>query len=480
MNLNKLERTFFEDVVNVELEVPIHATLTHQGKDFEIIVVPRIDDKGFFKFDYFNAPEFRPEPTKLDNGRIYSTFVGDEMFGANPDLVDAWRKRTPVKLNLKPSRSPMQFKSIPSLDARVLYVGLHNRGSLGIYNSQAVLGNSPLKVAKFSISTFTDFVNPAKQLSSIGGLDERDRADLQRVSGKLGDGASLALAPSQETVVLDTGDGWKITITKDRIPEGEEVTHTGIVEKVDATEFCIDELGQVMEGVRLFFAFTMVKYCFPSVLMGYDSDQKTIFGEVGKFESDRETPVNWFHHGGEGKRGHVLEHFFPRFWSKWKAHAVELTEAIDCYVTSLAMIRAGILRDSVPKSCGGLEIIAGLILGSAIAHDPTSPIDKVLKCYRIPHRILDSSNNPACSQLCSGLNVVDKKGAALLINVRNYITHPLEKNTITVKLPQHQSLDDDKLYYLYLHDLSQFYFEYLVLRLCAEGVNMHRKLLEAS
>ena len=76
-----------------------------------------------------------------------------------------------------------------------------------------------------------------------------------------------------------------------------------------------------------------------------------------RFGSDRETPVKvWtrFHHvSGVRTMGEHPGELFPyQFWFKWKVHTDEMKEAIDSYVSSLAMRRAGILRDSVAKSCG--------------------------------------------------------------------------------------------------------------------------------
>ena len=480
MKLNKLETTFFKQVLNVELDVPVHGTLTHEGKALEIIVVPTIDDEGYFKLNYFNAPEYHPDPTIQDDGTSHIDFSRDEAFGSHPVLEDAWRKRTAVTLKMKPSMSPFPDfrRRSPSIETRVLYTDLQYRGTLVLHNRQAVLANSPLKSVLFSISSFTDFETPRKQWSSISGISDSDRATLQKVSEKLREGASLAINPAQHFIVLRTGDGWTITLTRDKPLDNETFSHFGTVEKVDGTEYSVSELDHVMEGMRYFFAFTMVKYCFPSVVIGYDRNRNMIFGEAGRFGSDRETPVNWFHHSGEGRWGSILESFFPKFWFKWKVHTDEMKEAIDSYVSSLAMRRAGILRDSVAKSCGGLEIIASLILGNTIRGGAGKKFDKVLKCFGIPHRELNSSDNPVCHQLCLDLNIADNSGARLIADVRNFVIHPLDTDTTSVKLAHNHYLDVDKSYYLYLHDLSQFYFEHLMLRFCGYHTNSYRSLLE--
>ena len=91
MKLNNLETIFFQQVLNAELDVPVQATLSYEEKDLEVIVVPAIDEEGYFKLNYFNAPEYLPEPTVLGNGKSHFTFAMDEAFGAHPVLKEAWQ-----------------------------------------------------------------------------------------------------------------------------------------------------------------------------------------------------------------------------------------------------------------------------------------------------------------------------------------------------------------------------------------------------
>ena len=60
MELKPLEHTFFRDILDVELDVPILATLKCPGKDFDIIVVPEIAPEGYFRMKYFNAQDSDP------------------------------------------------------------------------------------------------------------------------------------------------------------------------------------------------------------------------------------------------------------------------------------------------------------------------------------------------------------------------------------------------------------------------------------
>ena len=476
MQLNRVESLFFDEIINAELDVPIHATVTYQGTPLEMIVVPKIAPEDYFRFEYFNAPACEPETRLGPDGTPYSDLT-NTIFGTHPLLEDAWQKRAHVKLDLKPSQSPIPPRANPTLDARVLYADYGNQGVLVLRTGQVVIRNSLMRRAEFSISGFADFRTPEKQWSSIAGVVSDEDKPLQDTADKLGDGAQITLSPVRHNIFMDTGDGWQIRLTKDEPSSDGAVSHTGVVEKRDGTDFAAEALRDLLEGVRYFFAFTMTEYCFPSVTVGYDGAGRIVYGEPGKFGSRRQNPLNWFHHDMDARWGRVLERFFPRFWRRWQSNKDELIAVIDAYVSSQAMRRAGILRDAVAKSCGGLEIIAGLVLGRTIRNTAKADFDKVLRCYKIPHRHLDANTNPATHQLCSDLNISNNNGACLLVDVRNYVAHPLDKNPV-IKPGYLQHVDGDLAHYIHLHDLSQFYLEHVLLRFCGFAVAHHRQLLE--
>ena len=72
------------------------------------------------------------------------------------------------------------------------------------------------------------------------------------------------------------------------------------------------------------------------------------------------------------------------------------------------------------------------------------------------------------------------RGAYLLSGVRNYVAHPLNPGTPSeFKEKYFKHLDVDPVNCSYLHDLSQFYLEYALLKF--QGSNTgdgHRQLLE--
>ena len=480
MELNRLEGIFFDRILGVELGIPIHATLECAGTSLELIVVPGIAPEGYFRFEYFNALAYRPEPETGPDGTRSIQLTTNQLAGTHPLLEEAWQRHLPVSLEMRPSRPPSRSSDNRKLDVRVLYADHGNRGVLVLHPTQLTLVNAPLHKAEFSISGFTDFRTPQKQWSSIAGIIGDEDKPLQSAAQRLGEGARLTLSAVSHNVTLDTRYGWQITLTRDEEPKDHAVTHTGVVEKRDGTGFEIAELGEVLEGLRYFFAFTLVDYCFPSVIIGYDANGRVAYGEPGQFGARRKNALNWFHHDSDDKSGANLELLFPRFWSKWRSHKNEMIAIIDAYVTSQAMRRAGILADAVAKSCGGLEILVSLVLGRPIRGTAKKDFDRVLRCYKIPHRHLDATTNPATHKLCSDLGIVDDNGAFLLVDVRNYIIHPLDpgnKNAV-IKPGYLQHVDGDFSNHVHLHDLCQYYLEHVLLTFCGFGVTRHRQLLE--
>ena len=281
MELNDLETKFFERILNAELDVPVPATLQYEGHDFDLIVVPEIAPKGYFRMKYYNAPTYEPE---ADGNGITSMSLG-ESFGRHPLLGQAYQNRDPVELQLRPSPMPLGMgKANPKLDAKVLFANYGHRGELVLNNNQVKLNDFLLKKAEFSLFDFTDFITAERQLASIAGFDEADRQILQNIANKLEDGAKLTISPTRPRVVLDSGDGWKVTLSKDEKTTRDSISHTGVIERNDGAEFSTNtnELGNVLEALRYFFAFVMGGYRFMSAIIGYDAHGVPVYGRGRK------------------------------------------------------------------------------------------------------------------------------------------------------------------------------------------------------
>ncbi len=218
-----------------------------------------------------------------------------------------------------------------------------------------------------------------------------------------------------------------------------------------------------------------------TAVVGYGADNSPVWGQVGKFEESRRVSTNWFCNSQFVQDGTALEALFSGFWRQWFQSRDELTVAIESYVHSNVMCQAGIPADAVAKSYAGLEILASLHSGKTIAGRAAKKIDRQLEEHDIPYRLLYKSQNPITYSLAE--RIMDKNsnsGAYLLNEVRNYIAHPLDtKSDARIKRTLRRHLDMDMAQYFDLHDLSQFYLEYLLLGLCEYQVREYRNLRES-
>ena len=479
MNLNGLEAKFFDRVLKAELDVPVNSTLKYGEDTFGIIVVPEVAPQGHFALKYYNAPPYDPETQFDETGKGTKSWSGNEVFGTHPLLERAWLESDPVTLQLHTSSLPFQPQVGPKLQAKVFYAGYQHRGTLVLDRNRVTIQDSPLKSAEFCLVDFPDFITPERQRSSIAGIGTPEREKLQSVATALGGDASVKIHPSPHRIVLDSGDGWNIVLTKDEQQTRGLVSHTGLVTRSDGREYETGELDDILEGLKYFFAFIAGVYCHPTIVIGYDSRNLPVWGEVGRFEAGRDRLVNWFNNGKSVPLGVYLENLFLGFWKWWRAKRSELVAAVQCYVHSNTMTKAGIPDDAVAKSYAGLEILASLTLARTIEYDSRKEITNVLSSGQVPHLQLSAPDAPVMTKLCRDLNVGNYQGPYLLNTVRSYVPHPLERGTAAeVKARHIKYLDADPMNYVYLHDLSQFYFEHIFLGLCGYSPRDYRPLLE--
>ena len=409
MELNKLERKLFDEILNAELDVPVNATLQYEGNDFGIIIVPEIDAEGYFTLKYFNAPPYDPEPEYDDSGASYLRWNDDEMAGVHPLLKQAWTSGALVNLQLSPSRMPFQHRVNANLDANVHYAGLHHRGELTLHENRVQLERVALTKAEFCVVDFPDFATPEKQWASVQGIGEPEQAALQSIASKLEDDAKLITRPTQHHIVLETGDGWKVRLTKDESQTRNAISHTGLIERDDGSEFEVSELHNVLEGLHYFFAFTAGTYIFPTAVVGYNTNNKPVWGQIGKFVERRRHP-NWYDNSAMPKVGRILEALFPEFWRRWTEKQAEITAVIESYVDSNAMRDAGVLNRAMAASYAGLEVLAGLASNKTISGNSDKAISKVLSDYQIPNTIIEESECPVTTRLRRELGVCEKQG----------------------------------------------------------------------
>ena len=140
------------------------------------------------------------------------------------------------------------------LEAKVQIASMGHKGKLRLDDNQVTVQKTQLKRAEFCLVGFSDFAALGRPLitSEIGKF----RQDLESLTAQLGDGAEITVK-SPPRIVLDTDDGWKITLVKDKVNKPEaHVSHTGVIERSDGREYSTDELAELLGCLRHFFAFT--------------------------------------------------------------------------------------------------------------------------------------------------------------------------------------------------------------------------------
>lgn len=298
------------------------------------------------------------------------------------------------------------------------------------------------------------------------------RQALNSVAEGLTGGAKLTLATAPPHIILECDDGWKITVVKEEIPTRDSVSHIRLIEQADRTKYGADQLGDLLNALKYFFAFAACTYCFPTVVIGFDSRNRPVWGKAGRFVMDWLPPTNWFNHIGL-RTGAALEELFPKFWLKWRDRRDEIVAIIECYVHSFAMRKTGIANDAVAKSYTGLNLLASLQREKEVSG--SKYIKESLSDYSVPNL-----STPVVDRIAKHLGGRRRQGPDLLDRVRGYIAHPLEKGTpVKVKQEPLFYLDREPREYLYLHDLCQFYLEYMFLAYCGVTYTDHRPLLES-
>ena len=432
MKLNRLESKFFDDILKTELDVPVHATLEYGETALDIIVVPEINDQGHFLLKYFNASPYEPNP---DDSRG-ATLSMREFFGVHPSLDQAWRDRDSVTVQLKTAPHlprPLYNAEQPQLNARVYEAGTHNRGELILDESQVVVQESLLKRAEFCVVDLPDINMPVRL----------EKNPVKIITGR--------------DIVFEN-DEWRIVLTADEEPTRDLVSWTGLIEKSDGSEYEVGELDDVLQGLQYFFAFVAGVYRFPTVVIGYGTDDQPVWGKIGRFDV-KSLGGNWFRSSSTIHTSEFLGALFFRFWCQWVERKSEIISVVKRYVHSNIVGRIGAWDIALVTSYTGLEMLARLVLGKDANRNSNEYNTSSKKINRALERInesscsvrnilLDGSMTPRMAALAEKLSV-KKNGPWLLSEVRNHIVHP------------HKDLDSDSSLYIYLHDLSQFYLEYM-------------------
>ena len=487
MKFHPLERAFFDKVLNATLDIPVNASIHLADELLEVTVIPRIANNEFV-LDYYNAPEYRPEPQPDEDGRLITHYSGDEAFGIHPALKQAWTNQTTLSVELHRTSIPIErfvYRAAPKLDARVLLADYRHSGRLGLNDNRITVQEHEFNRAEFSLADFPDFSVPGHSLGPLfkkGEYEDFSR-ELQSAVSRVEDFAEI-IVKTPPRMTLQSDDGWIVTIKRDEEQVRDSVSHTGFIEKENGAEYGIDEFDDLLECLKYFLAFVAGVYRHPSSVIGYDSHGIPFWGQIGHFDIRHSRTYNWFNNRHSGPFSTYLEHLFPLYRRKWKGNRDAVVSIVTCYAHSNVMRQSGLPEDSLAKSYAGLDVLAGAMLNESRPKGRNSEgkIGQALSRTGIPFVRLEESKTPRAVRLCQNLMLNAKKGNRLLSRIRNYVTHPLNvkmKDEEERKLYR-QHLDNDPGQYFYLQDLSQFYLEYMFLEFCGYTPQDYRGLMEQS
>ena len=472
IELNALEKSFFQNFLPVELDVPVHASLTYRDETLEMVVLPRIDQHGHFVMDYSNASPFIPEPV----GGVF-TFSGSAMFGIHPLMEGAWLSGDPVTLQLRISpQAPLALPShnYVSVKAKVISARQGHTGRIALWENQISLEAGAIAEARFNLVGFSDF-EVHQNFHDYAYVDSL----IQPVKDQLPEGWIINVHAPQEKIVLETGDGLNISICKQDDKLRGMVNHTGVISRTDESDFRVEDLLSTLDALKTFMAFVVGDYLHPTVVIGFSKSQGPSWGKIGRLTEKLSPRMNWFRNDYTALTGHFLEALFPMFWEKWAEKGKEIDEAIDLYVRSKHAHQNGNPTGALAESYFALEMLASLTAGQTIVGSSHIKIDQVLESKQVPLRLVNANSLKTSyfSDACDKLGIGTHKGVYLLNEIRNYVPHPLEpKTNAEIKPEIHEFIHGNRQPLAYLHDLSQFYFEHLFLTYC--GPEFHPRKLE--
>ncbi len=454
MNLNIIERKFFNNILQAELNVPLRATLKVGGDEYTVMVIPQISQDKYFELLYFGTPAHSPQD---ENGII--SLADGHIFGVNPVMENAWNNQEFVDLEFTERPEPVApFGPIigPAVQANVLVVEPAHKGKLGVHKNQIRKEDSKLNQVVFSLVDFSDF----KEFGNIAESMATPLAILDHLEGirqAFPDAVEVnVVRPTQ--ISLQAGQEWEIVITKDSEQTRNRTSHSGLIKKTSREEFEIDDVDDLLEGLKCFFAFVSCAYRHPTAIIGEDLQGKAVWGQIGKFDlMPRST--NWFDNDSCFSATVYLEELFPLFWEQWQKRPDELTSIIESLINSKAMQQAGLPKEALAASYTGLEFLAAVVLSNS--KNNVENVYQALDHHKIPHLHPDPSGTPITAQLVNKFG--KNSGPHLIYDIRNYVTHPQDRPSNTIKQLHLALLDDTYSPYFYLNDLCQFYLEYLLL-----------------
>ena len=385
---------FFKNIIPASLEEPIHASLELQDgpESITAIVIPRLD--GGLMMDFYDAMnassdlsgygrlqragrEMRPVIVRFRNDRVVEglvTKLGGTAFSGNG-------VERPAKGRLVATQN--RFKLLPS----------------------------QLKHARFCIEDFPMF-----------------RGASATYPHTTGDYISM-LGRSE----IDA-DGWQIIITESAEADKDElgITHTGEITRINGSDFSVDDLNHLRDGLTQFLSFITGVYRTSSITIGHDSDGRYAWGRIGSFNQSKYINENWFN----PRLGASIAALFPGFWHRYKKDEKAVRNLIGLYTQSsmIAQMRLALYPSALKESQSALEGLSKLEL--CRGRDCKEPASKYITTALCQSGIeYDLCEIPGLMSVWQEYknHQDDNAGPTFITRLRNKATHPLPDQTIAIR-----------------------------------------------
>lgn len=195
---------------------------------------------------------------------------------------------------------------------------------------------------------------------------------------------------------------------------GSAITHAGSITRSDGSDFALEELDVLLDGLHLFLSFVRGSYCGLAFLSGQDSERKTVWKEWGSREVEPwHGPLSsWVHPGQSEALSAVFSGFWTRFtdpaWDdtvsrvlRWYLRSNESSDSVvGIILTQAALERLSHAANNKRSGAPGDRIASALAKAGIDPQVPTQ-CPELMKLARRhkwshgPHALVEVRNNLA-------------------------------------------------------------------------------------
>ena len=302
---------FFQNVWGVKLDRPIHAHLRSPSGvapgEATAIIVPKLDQRKNIVIDFYDLELERRLP------------------GSYP-LAPSEMESVTVQL---PRVGEIQTKYLSILPLMDLSFTDSKEGRLYVSQKEFTVSDCELASAVFCITDFPRFMGP-------GAMEYVEIHPMMQGIGH----------------IEIESDGWVITIREFTESDSDfGVTHNGLIKRVDADNFSVNELRHLINGLTYFFSFVTGVYREPTVVIAHGEECRNVWGRLGSIRQPEYRTGNWFHR----TNGSSLVEIFPGFWNCFKSDEEKVKTVVGHYSESSMIAHIGLHNNALVTSRSALQ-----------------------------------------------------------------------------------------------------------------------------